>query len=381
MPQATWPAVGAVAFHLGLVLVYLAGSGGDVSILLCAGQNAAGKPPFEAVTASSGAVGYDGQFYYALARNPWKVHRGGLDRPAVRHLRLFYPALCWSVSSFGDPRLLFWVMPLVNLAAIAGLAWLGAGAASRAGMSPWLGFLLPLALTVGMPALRNLTDPLSTLAVFGLLEAWQRRVHWLSLSLWALAAAFSREQNLALILLLAGAAAWARHFRVLTGLAAVLLVWAAWVVVLRTSYGVWPLPPVANTFASVHNKVGVPLGGMAYPLAPSSLPFRSRQAALDFSLGVLYLGLQLALAVYVAVLNRGNRFLLALLLLGMCLVVLGGADLFVDRWSFTRVFVWLPLGIWLGSVQVGRRWPILCLSCGAFWPLWVCFRVCCSHWA
>ena len=39
-------------------------------------------------------------------------------------------------------------------------------------MSPWWGFLLPLLLNAGTPALRDLTDPVATFAVCGLLAAW-----------------------------------------------------------------------------------------------------------------------------------------------------------------------------------------------------------------
>ena len=86
-------------------------------------------------------------------------------------------------------------MPLVNLLAIAALAALGAAAARGYGLSPWWGVLLPFAVNAGMPALRNLTDVLSTLSVAALLIAWLRRWPWWTAALCAAATLFSREQN------------------------------------------------------------------------------------------------------------------------------------------------------------------------------------------
>ena len=33
-------------------------------------------------------AGYDGQFYYAIARGPWHRHEAGIDAPVVRHARV-----------------------------------------------------------------------------------------------------------------------------------------------------------------------------------------------------------------------------------------------------------------------------------------------------
>src|SRR5437899_1979715 len=115
------PILAAVLFHAALLTIYVHRHGKDPAALVCVGEKRIGRPPYEAITKGIGDEGYDGQFYYAIARNPWKRHAPGIDAPAARHLRVLYPTVCW-LFSHGLPRLLIWVMPAVNLLAIGGLA-------------------------------------------------------------------------------------------------------------------------------------------------------------------------------------------------------------------------------------------------------------------
>src|SRR5262249_5920195 len=108
------PVLATVALHAGFLAVYLGRLDGDPSALVCAGENRIGCFPYEAVTRACGPSGHDGQFYYALARAPWQRHGADIDLPAYRHVRILYPALCWALSA-GDPVLLLYVMPAVNL--------------------------------------------------------------------------------------------------------------------------------------------------------------------------------------------------------------------------------------------------------------------------
>jgi hypothetical protein len=378
MHKLLWPTCAAVALHAALLGAYVAALGGDVSALVCVAAKRAGRPPYEAITARFNTKGYDGQFYYALARNPWQKFPPGIDWAAVRQLRFLYPALCWALSA-GSARLLLWVMPLVNLAAIGGLAWLGGRFALGRGLSAWWGFLLPLAVNVGMPALRDLTDPVSTLAVFGLLAAWLGGARAWGVALWAAAAVFSREQNVAVVGILLVAAAGGRKRVVAAGLAAVLLLWLGWVAGLRAVDGRWPFPPLRSSFL-VHHRLAVPLGGMTERWRHPGSSFRSAAASAVYWVGIMHVMAQLLLALYVAPLVKSQRVLFAFLLLGAALVALGGSYLYWDRWSLTRVFVWLPMGVWLGSVLTRRPWPVVVLAAGVFWPLssiaWAW-----AHWA
>jgi hypothetical protein len=72
--------------------------------------------------------GYDGQFYYRLALNPFTSKRTDdgiiLDLPSVRQQRILYPLVAWALS-LGNAQFLFLVMLGINFAALCWLGWLG----------------------------------------------------------------------------------------------------------------------------------------------------------------------------------------------------------------------------------------------------------------
>ncbi len=379
------PALAAATFHAAVLAAYVAAFHGDLSALVCVARERLGRTPYEFIGIGFDRNGYDGQFYYAIARSPWQRQDFGIDAPAVRQARIFYPALSWLLSG-GDARRLLWTMPLVNLLAIAALAALGAAAARASGMSPWWGVLLPFAVNAGMPALRNLTDVLSTLSVMALLMAWLRRWPWWVLSLCAAAALFSREQNLVVVLLVLVFAIWrgelrkrpealgtaaletlpqSRSPKLIVGLLSALLAWSLWLGILRLFYGEWSLLPTGGN-------LGPPLTGMIYRW--THLAAESRSLALFHVLCMTTLTLQLALAIGL-LWTPANRLIRWTALAGAGLALLGGLSLYGDNWSYPRVFAWLPLGVWLACVQLRWRWPLVALSAPALLPLAVLFHV------
>jgi hypothetical protein len=197
------PALLVMLWH-GLLLGAFVRHGGDVGVLTCVGTGYAGRFPYEEFHGGFGD-GYDGQFYYAIARAPWHKQQVGVDIPPVRHLRVLYPTLAWAATG-GDKYLLLWALPAINLLAIGGLAWMGALMARSSGLSGWWGLLLPQAVNAGLISYRNLSDVVSVCAVCGLLLAHQRRWPTAVVAAWAAAAVFCREQNTAvaaLVLLVA----------------------------------------------------------------------------------------------------------------------------------------------------------------------------------
>jgi hypothetical protein len=347
-----------LALHLGLLAGYVLAFAGDVSCLVCADRELLGRWPYEAVGVGFEAHGFDGQYYYVLARDPWHCRKAFLDVPAYRHSRILYPAFAWLLSG-GDPTTLLWVLPAINLLAIAGLAWLGVRLAVRYGGSPWWGFLLPLVVNAGMAALRNLTDPLATLTAAGLLTAWLLRWPAWSLAAWAVAAVLSREQNAVIVLIVLLGALSGRRRRAAVGLAGALLVWVGWLVTLRVSYGTWP-------FLSVNT--GPPLAGLCYRLThPAGVVSGPRAAAVHVLL-LLHLLLQMGLCLALPFCGAGRTVTLVALA-GAALAGVAGASIYENGWSYTRVFVWMPLALWLWGVQSGRRWPALALAPAVLCPV------------
>jgi hypothetical protein len=344
------PALAALLLHAGFVAVYVARHDHDLGSLVCVSSRHLGRPPFEAVHHGLSG-GYDGQFYYAIARAPWRRHVGDIDAPA-RHLRILYPGLCWLCSGGRGP-LLLWVMPAVNVAAAGGIAGVGAWLALRRGLSGWWGFLLPLALDVGLPSLRNLSDPVSTLAVCGLLAAWLGRSGGGTIFLWSAAALAAREQNAAIVLIVLGAGLWRGRLGAAVGGGGALGLWSAWVLLLWHAYGMWP-------FLKGSTQLAPPLSGLWYCVCHSISPLGSRMWTTFHVLALGQLLLQIALAVYAATRAR-DRVLAPVLLAGVALALLAGVPIYEDFWSYGRVLVWLPLGLSLWGLDERRRWVLVLL--------------------
>lgn len=92
-------------------------------------------------------AGYDGQFYYRLALDPFSAEPTAfgirLDNPPYRQQRILYPLLVWTLS-LGRAESVPAAMILVNLAALIGIGWV-AGALSKAcGKHALIGLMLPL---------------------------------------------------------------------------------------------------------------------------------------------------------------------------------------------------------------------------------------------
>lgn len=86
------------------------------------------------------SAGYDGQFYYRLARNPftteWTAFGVRLDVPTYRQQRILMPAIAWALS-FGTAGPVPALFILINIASLALLAWTSATLLRDAGINVW----------------------------------------------------------------------------------------------------------------------------------------------------------------------------------------------------------------------------------------------------
>ncbi len=352
----------AMAGYGFLLAVYLARNSGDFSALLCSGDLFAGQPAYRYVTRQLGPRGHDGQFYYAFAQAPWDRHDvDEIDLPAPRQMRILYPAVCWLLSG-GDGRLLFYVMPAVNLAAILWMTWLAAALAARQGMSPWWGLLFPVGCNAGLSLLYNFTDNVGTLAVFGLLCAWLTGARGWVIVLWFAAAVFSREQNVAVAAVAVLAAAWTRRYTVLAGFGLVLGLLLVWVAYLHALYGTWPVLQSQGHF-------NLPGQGLWYAWQHRGGAERfSTRVAIVQCAALFHLIALIGLAAYLAF-RQPSRFVALVLLGGVALALVIDHFIYRDFRSYTRVFVWLPMGIWLAALQLRVRWPMGALAPAGLWPV------------
>ena len=200
------------------------------------------------VTQESG--GYDGQFVYRLALEPWTQQRTDygitLDNPAYRQQRIATPALAWAVGLLpGFSTVL--ALLLVNVAALTVAAAFAVRLAVALGRHPLTG--LVLAVPAGMPISlgRDLTEPVAWAAVLaGLWYARQQR--WPATAAALTVAVLARETSLVVVAGLAAAQLWRllssdpRGNRgALAWLAVPAVTAVAWQLVLLRAWGVLPV--------------------------------------------------------------------------------------------------------------------------------------------
>lgn len=113
------------------------------------------------LTVEPGAAGYDGQFYYRLALDPFTSERRArgiqLDSPAYRQQRIVYPLMVWALS-LGREALVPAAMVLVNYAGVCLIGGLGAALARAFGRHALWGLLLAAYPGWWMTLSRDLTE-------------------------------------------------------------------------------------------------------------------------------------------------------------------------------------------------------------------------------
>jgi len=190
-------------------LIALAAAGAEVvaRVLLRLGGNVSGLALIGNVYGHPGQLpagvrvfhyaGYDGQFYYRMARNPaslhWSAYGVTLDQ-WYRLVRMGYPVLAW-LGSAGVPAALPWALVAINLLAIGAIGVLGGVAAQRAGRHALWGLLLAGYFGFATSVARDLTEPLAAACLLGGILACRRRRFLLAAGLFAFGA-LTRETAL-----------------------------------------------------------------------------------------------------------------------------------------------------------------------------------------
>jgi hypothetical protein len=171
--------------------------------------------------------GYDGQFYYRFAFNPFNWHLTAygitIDHP-YRYTRIGYSVVAWLLSGGGHGRLLPLLLVVINVVCVAAMAWLGAVFARDGGRHALWGLLFAAYFGLVVSVGRDTSEPLADACLLGALLACRRGRHLLATALVSYAV-FTNEPVLVLPAALALVRLWqlARR-RARPGLAD--LVWA-----------------------------------------------------------------------------------------------------------------------------------------------------------
>lgn len=208
-------------------------------------------------------IGYDGQYYYFLARFGGHVPDGAISLPALYHSRMLYPLLIRLVS-LGQVGAMPWVMLGLNIAAVVGTVALFSWLLRARGLPQWLALVPGLYCGEALALLRDLSDPLA--------------VFWLALALvgvsrgrWLLVAAalgfgmLTRESTLPFVLCFALPLVTQRRWRLLAAFTAIsLLPYGAWQLGIHAAFGTWGL----GESTQVNTFVPLPFAGLAAAPTP-----------------------------------------------------------------------------------------------------------------
>jgi hypothetical protein len=257
-PRLAFPLV-VVLVHALLLLPIAIWSRFDLSVFVTAGDRFVDAARVAApIRITPHSTGYDGQFYYRFALDPFSLDRAAdgitLDSAAKRMERIFYPLLAW-VGAMGHARLVPASLVVVNLAGLGAIAACAAWLARRLalpclfalGIVAWPGFVTALTHDTAEIVAAALLLGALCLALSGRPVAF---------CIAAIAAALTRETVLPMVLGLFLAEAQAAlttgrpRWRLLALHAAPMAVFVVWHTALGLIWREWPLSgPAADALA------------------------------------------------------------------------------------------------------------------------------------
>lgn len=154
------------------------------------------------VSVENNSWGYDGQFYYRLALNPFTSLRTDkgitLDLPALRHQRFLYPLFVW-LMSFGLDKIVPYMMVLVNFLALLGIAFVGQKIVKCFHLHSFWGLSFVIYPGFILSFSRNLTEILTSFFILSTIYFLIQKRYLFS-SLFLTLAVLTRETALILVL-------------------------------------------------------------------------------------------------------------------------------------------------------------------------------------
>jgi len=120
-------------------------------------------------------AGYDGQFYYRLALNPFNWHAtayGITMDHNYRYTRIGYPLVAWILSA-GQHRLVPTVLVVINLVCVGIIGWLGGKFARESGRHALWGLFFVAYFGLVISIGRDTSEPLADACMLGGLLAYR----------------------------------------------------------------------------------------------------------------------------------------------------------------------------------------------------------------
>ena len=173
-------ALGVVAIYTVMAVIVLATHAWNPKAFVL-------ERPDDVPFAQAFAIGYDGQFSYAIALDPIGAGESdALDRAAYRYLRIVYPITA-RIIALGIPDLIPWSLLAVNILAAGATAWLFADLIGGKAGAVWAVLALLLSLNYLIGIRFDLNEPLALLAATAGLWLHKRKRYGLTAIAFALA--------------------------------------------------------------------------------------------------------------------------------------------------------------------------------------------------
>jgi len=281
-------ATGLVAFAGWLIYVlarWKVWAAGHITLFIMSGSDRYSHPA-EMVPKISHvpSTGYDGQFYYRFARNPFNWHPTAYGITVdhnYRYTRIGYSLIAWIVSLGGNARLLPTVLVVLNLIFVGVIGYLGAKLARESGRHALWGLLFAAYFGLVISVGRDTSEPLADACMLGGLLAYRHSKYVLA----ALLVAYGVFTNEPIL--------------VLSVAIAVVRLWQFWKRQARPGKPdlIWVLPGALYVVLELAEKIVVKgkSGGVADATSNLTLPFKALVpgvyrdiAKLGASNGILY---------------------------------------------------------------------------------------------
>ncbi len=297
-------------------------------------------------------TGYDGQYFWAQARDPLLLHDRTLDdfaQAGSRLQRVAYPALAFAAAA-GQAQALPWAMLAINVVAVLVITSVVARYCVRRGWSPWWALCVGLLPGFIVATVGDMSDILATSTMLAGLMLWQSRRYWPAGALLAIAVLTREPMILAVasIGLEMAARGWSARRRGAPPDPAVARAWPV-LAVPAAAFLTWQL------YLRIRFPGAVVDPGSAYQFAAFITEVRRSLRAGGFAglWNVVYLILMLA-GVLVSLRLAAHWFrasAIAASLFGMSLLVLT----FGSDWSYTRLSAPMLAALLLAGLQSRDR--------------------------
>jgi hypothetical protein len=149
---------------------------GHLSLFIMAGHTFTHRAQLSPGLRLVPSAGYDGQFYYRLALDPFNWHAtafGITMDQSYRYTRIGYPILAW-IFSLGQHQLVPVVLVVLNLFGVAAMAMLGGAFARQSGRHALWGLAFAAYFGLVISVGRDTAEPLAEACMLGGLLAYRR---------------------------------------------------------------------------------------------------------------------------------------------------------------------------------------------------------------